>query len=312
MKKIIPWKTIVLVLTLAQMAQGQESLPEICFVPDPQFGTSVDWDESLPPTRATESAVDYYYNLAVADDGRLFLIERDTKSILRFDAQGRYLGRFGGEGRKAHQFYNVPPNRVEVVGDRYVVVNANQWGRLALFSLEGRHLRNIFLDYPISDFRVLADGRLLIKGWILLEGGGSRDHISILDLDTKQTETITAVDHEKKQASVMIHVPDLDSQIIVEYPRNSSSRTYILATEDNGILVSRSSTPKILRYEGTKPTGTFTLSLARPPVTPRDRGQYQQSLKASLRRAELPDSLVGPIFVDPGVSSVLGKRQIPT
>ena len=298
MKNPIPWKIIIWVLALARITQGQTSLPEINFVPDPQFASSVDWDSQLPPIPASESAIDRYYHLAVADDERLFLIDRATKSILRFDAQGRYIGRFGGEGRKRHLFYNTPPNQVEVVGNRYVVVNSNFNGRLALFDLEGRHQKNIFLDYPISSFRVLADGRLLIKGWIQLKNFSSRDHIAILDLETQETEKVTVVyNHEEARAESPIRIPYRDSYIVLEPTRNNRGKTYILTTEEGHILVGHSASPSIQCFQGTREIGTFTLPLSVPTLTEEDIEKYESSFTQSFKRLNLPDSLLKRIRI---------------
>jgi len=279
------FKTIAfLFLFTSQWATGQTTVPTINFIPDANFAPSADWDAHLPPIPDTGSARKIYSDIAVARDGRFFLIERKSKSILRFDAQGEYLGRFGGEGNKAHQFKNVPPSQIKIVDQRYLVVNTGQWGRLSIFNLEGEYLKEIKLDYPIRRFRVLPQNRLLILGWIMLKDGGYRDHVAILNLETQKTEKIT---HFEQKATTTIKN---DKRVIGLHMSPGAGSTYILTTGEGDILISHSDTREIQRYQGATLMDTFTLPLSRPAISDADVKQYRTSAEEALKQLKLPDS----------------------
>lgn len=74
-------------------------------------------------------------DLVVAADGRIFVTDADRHRVLRFDAEGRFLGAFGERGPFPGLFQD--PVGLDLAGDRlYVSDRLNH--RISIFDLEGR------------------------------------------------------------------------------------------------------------------------------------------------------------------------------
>lgn len=86
--------------------------------------------------------------IVAADDGRMFVADYGRHEVVSFDADGGYLGSFGGEGQGPAEFGSM--RGIAIAGERIAVEDAGN-SRLSVWTVEGEHVR----DYPLASRRTL-------------------------------------------------------------------------------------------------------------------------------------------------------------
>ena len=120
-------------------------------------------------------------SLAVAGDGRLFVLDADNDRVVVFDTSGALLTTFGRSGRGPGEFSR--PSAL-ALGDSLLVVGDRN-SRFTIFGLDGSY-RNSFviprIRFMNSDLVVVGDSLVAVGGFV--EGAGKAINGRLLHLVT--------------------------------------------------------------------------------------------------------------------------------
>jgi hypothetical protein len=81
--------------------------------------------------------------IVAAADGRMFVADSGDRRVLRFAADGGYLGSFGREGQGPGELLNI--FSMAIAGDRIVIEDLRN-GRLSVWTTEGEHVADHSLE----------------------------------------------------------------------------------------------------------------------------------------------------------------------
>lgn len=185
--------------------------------------------------------------VAVADDGRVYVIEAQDRQIRIYDADGTRLGAFGSAGEGPGEFRS--PSAVGILGDTVWVADGIA-NRLVLFDRDGGHLstwtpRVTFgggeggasVMYTAAELR--PDRTVRTDFWVAMRRGGQPDTIvpvlivdsagtvvdtlSLFRTASGGTNTVTINGREvpvppvQRSTPLFAHLPD-GSSVVVERP----------------------------------------------------------------------------------------------
>jgi hypothetical protein len=106
-------------------------------------------DLVLGADNATTEALLYRpVGIVAAADGRMFVADGGDRRVLRFAADGGYLGSFGREGQGPGELLNI--FSMAIAGDRIVIEDLRN-GRLSVWTTEGEHVADHSLDKELMD-----------------------------------------------------------------------------------------------------------------------------------------------------------------
>jgi len=109
---------------------------------------------------------DYFgeiYDLALDNQGALYVCDSKAKNIKKFDASGKFVKTIGKGGQGPGEFEY--PYEVEVFRDRLIVRDL-MGSRISLFDLNGKYLSSVPIDRKEGSwrrFRALPDGRFIVE-----------------------------------------------------------------------------------------------------------------------------------------------------
>lgn len=133
------------------MPQGTPVI-EYRYVPDGERTDVLRLERDLVLTEAFGRPFYDPAGIAVADDGRIFVLDRGNYRVVAFDASGEALVEFGRQGEGPGEL-NTPENIAEVRDS--VVINDRMGSKLSVYSVDGEHLG----DHRLED-RWHADAML--------------------------------------------------------------------------------------------------------------------------------------------------------
>ena len=103
--------------------------------------------------------------IAVDDDGRMFVLDVGNDRIQVFNSEGQYLATMGHEGEGPGEFQ--APNAMTIVGDRLLVNDVGN-SRISSWSLDGNYIESVQPDPRLDTGLMLgfSDGTIAYRDWI--------------------------------------------------------------------------------------------------------------------------------------------------
>ena len=196
MKKKLAILFLVFIGLASALFSSERDLMEIYrrgiihLTPDPDFSTDVDW-ASLFFDRRTR--------LKVAPDGSVFVANQRENNIVKFDALGRFLLKFGKKGQGPGDLNF--PSEMSILNDRYLVVAEYASSRrISLFEQDGTFHKLIITQYPSATVIALKDNKIAYVGMssaLDMSKGvpvlWTINRIIIMDVDTKEEREVTNI-----------------------------------------------------------------------------------------------------------------------
>lgn len=179
-----PFRLLGIILVLAS-APAPAQTPTARLVPEIRIGQV---DGPAAYTFSPDLA------LAVARDGSIFLLDREQRTVRRFDARGRHVQTFGGEGAGPGEF--IAPYALGFRGDTLWVTDPLQM-RVTFFRTDGRVVRTAGAvlrgtrDWmPAIPEHVLAHGASLVLPAAVEEPDGAAGQPVLHVAPTGQARTV--------------------------------------------------------------------------------------------------------------------------
>ena len=168
-----------------------------------------------------------YFN--TDEKGNFFVTDWDSKKILKYNPQGKYLLTIGRLGQGPGEFQSVSVARFDKDGFLYVTDIINH--RISFFNKDGEFIRQIPLSERFIDLYINSNGDYVAKKFGMTQDEIARKQISVFGLFDSELEMIKEIYTDE------IEMPSLsgsDEASIVQYLANSYS---ILVFKPEGWLV---------------------------------------------------------------------------
>ncbi len=230
-------------------------------------------------------------DLAVAPDGRVYVLDGPARLVRVYDAAGEFVHAFGGGGPEQGELE--APTALRIFRDTVLVFDPARQ-RVAKYSPDGQLLGSAAVVAPanlmIADPVPLRDGRMLARS-VYRASAERRERDPLIHLvafrpDVPRVDTLTRV----AASPVVWYVPARPAQWGGEPSPFGQGGAWALAGDSLLALVDGyAGTVKFLRVEtdGLRAAGTVALSARGRPVMERDLGQLRREIDAQ-RTIPLP------------------------
>jgi len=173
------------------------------------------WDFQLEKMWHKTAAGEYFFlrvsDIAVDENGNLFVFDRKHARVIAMDAGGHYLFAFGRKGEGPGEYRRA--DRIQLLGDRVIIPEA---GRAHIFSRQGKHLISLRFEQHITPRHFLdADRFIYYHNQLDSEGRIKADQIRLYDLKTRENRLISEfggaweLDLNSADLRLSIHVDDI-------------------------------------------------------------------------------------------------------
>ena len=227
-------------------------------IPSPGFGKGTDFESLF---------YDIYKELAVAEDGSIFVSNSRQNNIFKFNTSGKHIGTYGRIGEGPGDLYF--PGNLTIMDGRYLVIGEYSLKRrISVFDFFGKCMKvlktNHSLSFPIAlkKNKIAYIHNTYLKTGNILKTGKSKQTIFIKDTFSGKEFPVLSREFVEKNF-VMI------GDIMYSITDNSETGAlFINRTFDGNLLVGSSNTPDIHIYspEG-KLLSSFRLQIKPIPVT---------------------------------------------
>ncbi len=256
---------------------------EIRLIADPEFGKNVDWKTLFIDS---DKSPGHLKDLAISDDGSIFISNRSQLNIFKFDSKGNFIKKFAEKGRRTAPSSpkNRRPDSVSILDNKYVVVHEYQ-GRIVLYDLEGNFVKLMKMEYPVKDCIALKNNKIAITGFVLYSNGRSKKLVAVKDVLTEKEKHITFFMEEHSKTAFSYKKNGGMYSISIPF---SSVKTYIRRSNEGNLVVGFSNSSKITIYS---PEGgiikSFDTSI-RPLKIPEEvRQQYLERINKLIKKHNL-------------------------
>ena len=223
-------------------------------IPSPGFGKGIDCESLF---------YDIYKELAVAEDGSIFVSNNRQHNIFKFNTSGKHIGTYGRIGEGPGDLYF--PGNLTIMDGRYLVIGGYSLKRrISVFDFFGKCMKVLKTDHSVS-FPIALKKNIIAyiyeRGEIL-KTGKSKQTIFIKDTISGKEFPVLSREFEEKNFAMI-------GDIMYSITDNSETGDlFINRTLDGNLLVGISNTPYIYIYslEG-KLLSSFRLQIKPIPVT---------------------------------------------
>jgi hypothetical protein len=258
-------------------------------VPDPDFGKNTDWGKlffDFHEGSQTGKPIGLLKDIAMADDGSIFISNYSQYTIFKFDKDGNFIKKFGKKGNKTGEFF-WRPSSISILDNRYLTVRIYH-GRIHLFDLDGNFVKRMQMDYPILECVALKNNKLGIAGSVPYHGRRSKELIAIKDTDTEIEDILTFYMEDYYKGREPIEIKTKDGRIgLLSTPAFSYVYSFARRSPDGSLIVGYSDKNNITVYspEGAK-MRSFALEIEPLEVTEKIKQEYSESSRKSLERTK--------------------------
>jgi len=238
--------------------------------PDPSFGKSVDWGSFF---------FDDSQDMAVAPDGSIFVANTIENCILKFDAAGRLVKKFGQKGQGPGDF--ISPMDLSILDGRFLVSNEYATNRrISLFNLDGTFHKLLKTRFSPSFVTALKDNKIAYQSWVSVAPGTETTQMTYLVL------ILDAVSGTEKE--IARWTTAMDSIRVGQGSVSSGERTrggFLIARSAQGdLLVGNTIIPRLDEYspEGQK-MRSLDLNLTPIPVTKQYIRDYHRRMVQGMK-----------------------------
>jgi len=249
-------------------------------VPDPSFGKGVDWGSFLFET---------YKNIAVADDGTIFMANSREHTVHKFDPSGRKVLTFGRKGQGPGDFVN--PSSPSLLDGKYLVIGeyaANR--RISLFDLDGKFVKLLKAERPVYDVVGLSGSKIAYLARQFEQGAGDRNKGSVLVTPMTIRVVLKDVETSAEQVLMTRTVPQKFIQAgggptISLGDITGGGGVFLARTADGCLAVGIADSPRVEIYDsgGRKARG-ITLDKSPRTATPDYVARYKKHQIEGMRK----------------------------
>jgi hypothetical protein len=136
--------------------------------------------------------------VAVDEDGNIYVTDALDYTVKKFDQEGRLLHKAGRKGQGPGEF--LAPRFIDCTQDWVYVTDQEKWG-IQVFDKDLHFKRNIPLQFPVSDLKVIDDDQIAL----VTISYGTSGNIYIVD---GQGETMHMVPYVEEASSFMMDMVD--------------------------------------------------------------------------------------------------------
>jgi len=146
-----------------------------------------DLEEELSIGNENDENQVFYQGLDVAidNDGNIFVLDSGNFRIQKFDRNGRYLMTVGRKGQGPGEFQGFSGVFIDSKSNLYV----NQGRSISLFDNNGKYIKSIPLGTDTSSFGITSDGNIIAKTYSIIPEKTSDDLI-FFDSTGKRLKTL--------------------------------------------------------------------------------------------------------------------------
>ena len=251
--------------------------------PDPSFGKSVDWGSFF---------FDDSQDMAVAPDGSIFVANTIENCILKFDAAGRLVKKFGQKGQGPGDF--VSPMDLSILDGRFLVSNEYATNRrISLFNLDGTFHKLLKTRSPNSNVTALRDNKIARESWVSVAPGTETTQMTYLVM------ILDAVSGTEKEIARWTRNWDLVQvgQVSFSFGGRTLGMLLIARSAQGNLLVGNTVVPRLDEYspEGQK-VRSLDLNLTPIPVTKEHIRDYHRQMVLDMKSK--PDYQKNPQYRD--------------
>ena len=232
--------------------------------------------------------------IAVARDGTLFVVDSGDQKVKVYSRTGEFTGSFGRQGSGPGEF--MLPGRIELRGDTVIVFDVRQ-SRVIRFTHQGEQLRTESLPSPdglaLADFRPMRFGHAVGTSIFRAALGADTEHdpdlrLLLLRDGSGPVDTLATF-----QAAAAIWF-DADGQKSWGVTGTTFGVGVAFALDGDSIIAIADGMTGVVRWFSVQADGldtlrTADLGISGSPITPRDRVELEDSLRA--RNRTLPRRL---------------------
>lgn len=246
--------------------------------PDPVFGKGVDWGSFL---------FEAFRDIAVADDGTIFMVNGREHTIHKFDPSGRKVLTFSQKGQGPGDVMN--PDHPSLLDDRYLVVGEYASNRrISLFDLDGHFVRVLKTERPVFGVVALTGTKIayLARQHEAGAGGPTQGIASVpttirvvlKDIETGVEQVLLS---RASRAKFIMH----DRLGATSLGGDNEGTVFLTRTGDGCLAVGIGNSPEIEIYdtEGRR-VRSFALEKSPQPATPDFIARYKKDVIASLKK----------------------------
>lgn len=168
------------------------------------------------------------------DEGNFYVMDYDTKRILKYDPEGKFLLKFGREGQGPGEFQSLSVPRFDHDGNLYTFDVRNQ--RISFFDEDGNYLRQITAKERYSNLFVNSKGFIIANRFEMNQEGNVQKQTSTYGLFDDKFELLAELFKDEFEYPMPTGT---DEDAIADYLAKAWSRTafrpsvrYILTDDD--------------------------------------------------------------------------------
>jgi len=289
-----------LVIVFTIQANGQLLIDSyktgnIILAQENDFSKGTNWNEVFPDYDLViyGKNIGYYKSIAVAPDGSIFVGNYSSYSIQKFDTNGNMLFSFGKKGKAEGDFIE-RPTLGGVVSGKYVFTHEHN-GHIKLFTLDGKFLKTISLDYMPLKAIALNSNKIAVIGHVSI-GKSVRHVVTIIDPETGIKQIIKKFDDLWKNGGLTI----TKNNCMYGFSPSFSKNEVIIRPLQNGnilIGVNTNKTLEIYTTEG-KLVNSFDLDFTPLEYPIEYKKKFIVDVEKSVSEGKFTKEEIAPIYKD--------------
>ena len=214
------------------------------------------------------------------DEGNFYVMDYDSKRILKYDSEGKYLLSFGREGQGPGEFQSLSVPRFDKDNNLYISDTSGR--RISFFDRDGNYLRQITFKERYVDLFINSKDFIVTRKFEMSQEGNVQRLTYTYGLFSDKFELLAELNKDE------IEVPmptGTDESAMVDYLANAWSRNafrptvWFILAEDDSIYLGR---PEKFEINVYSPEGKLVKKIARDydplPVSNKDKEEYFKML----------------------------------
>jgi len=258
---------------------------KIDFHPDTEFGVNNRFFESGNKT------LKRYTNIALSENGDIYLLDRKDYQILKFDKNGNLTKKIGLNLKKSDVVY-FHVSELDILDNKYFLIRG--YAFIKVYDLTGKFIKSIDFDYPIYSFVALKNNKVGIKGYVQLKNRKTKMHIAIVDIQTEKEKPVIDFIKDRKKEHVSLKT-DKWGRFAFGSPQRAP-KIFITSTQKGNLIVGNSKNPGILIYNILgEQINKINLTYSSIAVEQEEKDKIYQKYKKIIKKYNGPDSLLEAI-----------------
>ncbi len=252
--RTLKW-TILLIFMLAETLHAQKladlyAKPIVKLEAIPEYGSQNNWNDIFSDYEKMFAgrSIGKMKQITVAPDGSIFMTDKTTYSISKFDKNGTFLKRIGKKGGKNNDFL-YDPDIAGILDNKYIVT-ADCQGRVQLFTLNGDFYKLVNLKFMPLGQVTLKNSHIALINMYSLKGGKQVEQVIIKNLETEAEKVVWQSVTNEVDKSITIMLPDNMGAMTwsLPYTHSGYTRPQLACSKNGNLLVASPRTGEITEY----------------------------------------------------------------